>query len=77
MQPNPAGSLKWGPSVYFSLRIPATYTVGALLLLLVGHLSENGYRFLKQPITPVRPVRITINPLDTLQKLTGTLPVTQ
>src|SRR5918993_4505452 len=29
---------------FFTLRIQATYTVGALLVLLVGHLSENGYR---------------------------------
>ena len=42
----------------------ATYTVGALLVLLVGHLSENGYRSPKEPITPVRAATKTINRLD-------------
>jgi hypothetical protein len=38
------GQPKWGFSVYFTLRIPAIYTVGAVLVVLVGHRSENGYR---------------------------------
>src|SRR5215203_460781 len=41
------------------------------------HLWRTGLAVSKQPITPVRPVRIAINRLDTLQKLTGTAPVTR
>ena len=39
-------------------------------------LRRPGLGVSKRPITPVRPVRIAINRLDTLQKLTGTPRVT-